>query len=109
MKIAVTSMGGSMSAKVSEQFGRCAYFLIVDPATMKFEPVSNPGGGMMGGAGPEAARIIANHGVKTVLTGRVGPKAAVALNAAGIRSVTGFSCSKTVREAVEEYKGTKRS
>ena len=43
MKIAVSAMGGSMDAKVSEQFGRCAYFLIVDSEDMKFEPVSNSG------------------------------------------------------------------
>ena len=71
MKIAVSATGGSMNAQVSEQFGRCAYFLIVDSETMRFEPVSNPGIGMMGGAGPESAREITTHGAKVVLTGKV--------------------------------------
>ena len=108
MKIAVSSEGGSMNARVSEQFGRCAYFLIVDTETMKFEPVSNPAAGMMGGAGPEAARQIANRGANIILTGSVGPNAKAALDAAGIKIVTGISGTKTVKETIEEYiKGQK--
>ncbi len=103
MKIAVSATGGSMTALVSEQFGRCAYFLIIDSETMKFEPVSNPGMGMMGGAGPEAARQIANHGATVVLTGKVGPNAKAALDKAGITIVSNVSGTKTVKDAVEEY------
>ena len=103
MKIAVSAMGGSLSALVSEQFGRCAYFLIVDSEDMKFEPLSNPASGMSGGAGPEAVRTIAAKGAEIVLTGRVGPNAENALKAAGIRVVAGVSGSKTVRQAVEEH------
>lgn len=103
MKIAVSATGGSMSALVSEQFGRCAYFLIVDSEDMKFEPVSNSATGMSGGAGPEAVRVIAAKGAEVVLTGRVGLNAENALKAAGIRAVLGVSGSKTVREAVEEH------
>lgn len=103
MKIAVSATGGSMNARVSEQFGRCAYFLIVDSETMRFEPVSNPGIGMMGGAGPESAREITARGAKVVLTGKVGSNAKAALDSAGITIISGISGTKTVREAVEEY------
>jgi len=103
MKIAVSATGGSMSALVSEPFGRCAYFLIVDSETMKFEPVFNPAAGMTGGAGPEAVRVIAEKGAEVVLTGRVGPNAETALKSAGIRVAGGVSGSKTVRQAVDEY------
>ena len=103
MKIAVSAQGGSMSAKVCGQFGRCAYFLLVDSETMGFEPVGNPGTGMAHGAGPEAAREISSRGARIVLTGRVGPNAKTALEAAGIRVVEGISDSATVREAVEAY------
>jgi len=107
MKIAVSSQGGSMSALVSEQFGRCAYFLIVDTETMKFEPVSNDAVGMTGGAGPAAVKIIAQKGVTAVLTGKVGPNAEAALTGAGIDIVTGISGSATVKKAVEDYIKTK--
>ena len=103
MKIAVSATGGSMSALVSEQFGRCAYFLIVDSDTMKWEPFSNPGTGMSGGAGPEAAKQIVMRGAAVLLTGSVGPKAKTALDSAGIKTVTGISGNLTVKDAVEQY------
>ncbi|TET79223.1 MAG: dinitrogenase iron-molybdenum cofactor biosynthesis protein [Candidatus Cloacimonadota bacterium] len=103
MKIAVSVTSGTMNAQVSGKFGRCAYFLIVDSETMKFEPVSNPGIGMMGGAGPEAVRLISSKGAEVVLTDAVGPNAQSALDAAGIKVVTGFRSDMTVKEVVEEY------
>jgi len=103
MKIAVSATSGSLDAQVSEQFGRCAYFLVVETDTMKFEPVSNPGQGMMGGAGPEAVRTIASKGVEVVITGQVGPNAQQALDAASIRVITGYGESVTVKDAVQTY------
>ena len=103
MKIAVSATGGSMNARVSEQFGRCAYFLIVDSDTMRFEPISNPGIGMTGGAGPASASEISARGAKVVLTGKVGSNARAALDSAGITIVGGLSGAKTVKEAVEQY------
>jgi len=107
MKIAVSATGGSMNAKVDEQFGRCAYFLIVDSDTMRFEPIFNQAASMMGGAGPEAARQIANRGAEVILTGSVGPNAKTALEAAGIKIVSGISGILTVKQAVEQYLGKK--
>ena len=101
MKIAVSSTGGSLSAQVSPTFGRCAYFVIVDSGTMKFEVLSNPAEGMMGGAGPEAARQIKEKGCEVVVTGQVGPNAESALKQYGIAVAGG--ASGTVKEAVENY------
>ena len=38
-----------------------------------------------------------------MLTGDLGPNAKTALEAAGIKGITGISGTKSVREAVEEY------
>jgi len=103
MKIAVSATGGSMNARVSEEFGRCAYFVIVDSDTMRFEPVSNPGIGVAGGAGPASAREISARGARIVLTGRVGANARAALDSAGISIIDGHSGTTTVKEAVEQY------
>jgi predicted Fe-Mo cluster-binding NifX family protein len=70
---------------------------------MRFEPISNPGIGMTGGAGPAAASEISARGAKVVLSGAVGPNARAALGSAGITIVEGVSAAKTVKEAVEEY------
>ncbi len=100
MKIAVAASGGSMDAEISEQFGRCRYFLIIDSETGKFEAFSNPASGMAGGAGPAAVQEIANRGAEVILSGRLGPKAENALQTAGIRYV---EASGKVREAVDKF------
>ena len=103
MKIAVTSTGGSMEALMSEQFGRCQYFLIVDPDTMKFETLSNLGEQMQSGAGPKAAELIINRGAKVLLTGHVGDKAEEALKRGGIKIVDGYKGNIKVREAINDF------
>jgi predicted Fe-Mo cluster-binding NifX family protein len=92
-----------MEAKVSERFGRAPYFVIVESDDMSFVPVLNAAENMQGGAGPEAVRQAAANGAKVVLTGELGPNAKTAIEAAGIKGVTGISGTKTVRQAVEEY------
>lgn len=103
VKIAVTSTGGSMDALVSEQFGRCPYFLIVDSETMKFEAVSNLGEQMQSGAGPKAAELIINKGAEVLITGRVGDKAEHVLNKGGIKIADGFKGNVKVKDAVINY------
>ncbi len=103
MKVAVTSTGGSMDALVSEQFGRCQYFVIVDSETMKFEAASNLGEQMQSGAGPKAAELIISKGAEVVLTGHVGDKAEEALKKGGIKIVDGFKGTVKVKDAVNSY------
>ncbi|HAH30857.1 MAG TPA: dinitrogenase iron-molybdenum cofactor biosynthesis protein [Elusimicrobia bacterium] len=103
MKICVSAMSGAMDAKVSERFGRAPYFVIVESEGMSFTPVINAAESMQGGAGPEAVRQVAAHGAQVILTGDLGPNAKTAIEAAGIKGVTGISGVKTVRQAVEEY------
>ena len=102
MRICVSASANSLDASVDPRFGRCPYFIIVDSETMQFEAVPNPASGAMGGAGIQAAQIIASKGAKAVITGNVGPNAFQALSAAGIKILTG--AYGTVREVVEKYK-----
>jgi len=102
MKICVSATANSLDAPVDPRFGRCQYFLIVDSETMQFDAIPNMASGAMGGAGIQAAQIIAGKGVKVLITGNVGPNAFQALSAAGIQIITG--AYGTVREAVEKYK-----
>jgi predicted Fe-Mo cluster-binding NifX family protein len=55
---------------------------------------------MAQGAGIQAAETVARSGAKVVLTGFVGPKAFMALQAAGIRVGQNLS-DLTVRQAVQ--------
>ena len=101
MKIAVAAKGGSLNAQMDERFGRCEYFIIVDSETMRFNAVFNPSVTGSGGAGASAAREIAKHGAEVLITGNVGVNAQQALDAAGIKVVTG--AGGTVKEVVEKY------
>lgn len=103
MKICVSAMDGALEAKVSERFGRAPYLVIVETSDLSFVPVENAAQNMQGGAGPEAVRQAAAGGAAVVLTGELGPNAKTALEAAGIKGITGLSGAKTVRQAVEEY------
>jgi len=102
MKIAVSSMGENLDAKIDPRFGRCQYFLIVDSETMNFEAISNKNAMATGGAGIQAAQTVVGKDVKVVITGNVGPNAFQTLSAAGIKIITGASGS--VRNAVEKFK-----
>ena len=102
MKIGVTSTGPGLDDMVDARFGRCAFFLVIDPETLEFEPIENPNRGLAGGAGPQSAQLLAKEEVSVVLTGNCGPNALRAFEAAGIEVVTGVSGQ--VRKAVQEFK-----
>lgn len=102
MKICITAQGNNLEAQVDPRFGRCQYFLIVDPDTLEFEAIENPNIEAMGGAGIQSGQFMASKEVKAVLTGNVGPNAFNTLKAAGMDVISGVV--GTVKEAVEKYK-----
>ena len=102
MKIAVTSTGPALDDAMESRFGRCAYFLIIDPDTMEFEALANPNVMESGGAGIQSAQLMSKKDVSAVLTGNCGPNAFNVFGAAGIKVITGVSGQ--VRQAVEQYK-----
>ena len=102
MKVCVSATAPGLDAQVDSRFGRCQYFTFVDLDTRESESVENPGITASGGAGIQAAQVIANKGVAVVLTGNVGPNAYTTLQAAGIKIITGVS--GTVSKVVEAYK-----
>ena len=103
MKIAITSTGETMDALVNEKFGRCQYFVIVDPDTVKFEAVPNPAEQARGGAGPKAAEVLINNGVKILLTGHVGDKAEEALKRGNIKIIDGLTGNLKIKDAMTNY------
>jgi predicted Fe-Mo cluster-binding NifX family protein len=101
MKIAISSSGPTLDDQVEARFGRCPYFLIVDPATMDCESMPNPNIALGGGAGPQSAQLMAANGVSAVLTGNCGPNAYQTFGAAGIQVITGVG--GRVRDAVAQF------
>ena len=102
VKVAVSAIGTGLDAEVDPRFGRCQYFVLVDPDTLESEAIENSSSTASGGAGIAAAQTVADKGVEAVLTGNCGPNAYQTLTAAGIKIITG--ASGTVKEAVQAYK-----
>ena len=105
MKIAVSAIAPDLDAEVDPRFGRCQYFIIVDPETMQFEAIENSSAIASGGAGISAAQTIASKRVEAILTGNCGPNAYQVLSPAGIKVITGVSGK--VQDAVQDYKAGK--
>lgn len=100
MRVAVSALGPSLDDRVDERFGRAAFLLMVDRETFEVEAVDNSANrDALQAAGLGAAEAVAARDVKTVVTGRLGPKAFAALRIAGIAGFDGTGL--TVREAVE--------
>lgn len=102
MKIAVSSTGENLNSPLDPRFGRCSYFLVINPDDMSFEVVKNDSAILGGGAGIQAAQTLASKGVHAVLTGNCGPKAVQTLSAAGIELYMGQT--GTVKEVVERFR-----
>jgi predicted Fe-Mo cluster-binding NifX family protein len=102
MKVAVSSNGENLDAQLDPRFGRCRYFLIVNPDDMNFEAFNNESAAQGGGAGIQAAQFLASLGVEAVVTGNCGPNAVQTLAAAGINMFGGQA--GTIRQVVERFK-----
>ena len=102
MRIAITATGPSLDADVDPRFGRCQYFIIVDPDNMDFEAVENSSMMAGSGAGISTGQMIAGKGVEVVLTGNCGPNAYQTLSAAGLQVITGVM--GRIRDVIQGYK-----
>jgi predicted Fe-Mo cluster-binding NifX family protein len=101
MKIGVSSTGPTLDSAVKTRFGRCPYYLVVNPATLEFEAIANANLELRGGAGIQAVQLIAEKGPSVVMTGSCGPNARQVLDKAGIKVVTGVAGS--VLQAVQQF------
>jgi len=103
VKLAITASGDRLDSDVDPRFGRCKFFIFVDPDTMDFVAVLNAA--TAGGAGIAAGQTVALYKAKAVLTGDCGPNAYQVLSAAGIEVFTGVSGK--VKDVIKDYKAGK--
>ena len=98
-------MGNDLDAQVDPRFGRCANFIIVDTETMGFRNLPNRNVMQTAGAGIQAARDVIEEGVKTTISGAVGPNAMEVLRAAGMEFHEAIPGS--VRDNIDAFKNGK--
>jgi len=103
MQIAITiEENKGLDSKTSSIFGRCEYFMFIDPETEEFTIEENPAKNARGGAGIQAAQMIVDHAISTVISGHLGPKAHAVLFNAGVAAYQ-FQ-GKNAREALKAYR-----
>ena len=102
MKIAITSQGPDLGSDLDPRFGRAKCFIVYDTETREMSVADNRQNLQSAqGAGIQAGRTVVELGVDAVLTGHVGPKAFVTLQAGGVDVYT--SPKGSVREAIERF------
>ena len=104
MKMMAATTKGGLDDLVSEVFGRCATFTMVDVEGKDIKGanvVPNQFAGGTGGVGIQVAQMAVKEKVRAVLAGRFGPNASEVLAQAGIDMVP--MAGVPVRQAVEKY------
>ena len=101
MKVAISTNSKDPDVEFSDRFGRCRYFLITDSTQEDWKEVENPAIDAQGGAGTQVVQFLANQGVDAVISGRYGPYAYEALQAAGMEAYLGNSGSP--RKLLADY------
>ncbi|MFA5468263.1 MAG: NifB/NifX family molybdenum-iron cluster-binding protein [Sphaerochaetaceae bacterium] len=103
MKVAFTAGGETLESPFDNRFGRAEKFIIYDTDSDTFEVLDNTQNlQAVQGAGVQSAQHIVDSGVKELVTGNLGPKAAQVIFAAGIAVY--HANAETVAEALAMYK-----
>ena len=106
MKIAITTNGDGLDARVDPRFGRAPRFLVYFLETGAFTLKENTQNlHAAQGAGIQSAMHLCGEEVDCVITGHCGPKAFATLDAAGIKVYT--CADTTVGEAIRRLKNGK--
>jgi predicted Fe-Mo cluster-binding NifX family protein len=102
VKIVVSAEGPDLEDQLGINFARSRYYLLVDVETSAHTALANPWSMARGGAGPQAAAMVAGQQPVAVVTGLIGPNAFATLDGAGIPV---FAAPRgTAREAVQAYR-----
>lgn len=86
MKIIITASSDNIEGPFNPRFGRADYFMLYDSDTQEWMAFQNPAADARGGAGPQAVQFINGKNPEIVISGRYGPSAFTALEAAGIKA-----------------------
>ncbi len=85
MKLAISIAGHVLDSPFDARFGRAQSFCLVDTDTGAWTAHANPALSASGGAGVQAAQLVAKLGAQAVVSGAYGPKAYDTLSAANIQ------------------------
>lgn len=106
MKVAISSVDGTLEGKVDERFGRSKKIIIYDQATKEYIVIDNTINiNSPQGAGIQSAECIVKEGANAVISGHLGPNAFRVLQGAGVAVYTAPDMSVAeALKALEEGK-----
>ena len=104
MILMISSHGDTLESQPNPRFGRTPTFILYNLDEDTWEALKNPAITASGGAGVAAAQFLIDHGAQVVISGRFGPNAHQALDAAGIEMLTFDDNHDTILSVVESYK-----
>ena len=99
MIIAVSSSDGLVDSPFSPRFGRCVYFVLFDTSANAWDTIENPARNAEGGSGTRVVQFLTDLDVDVLVSGRYGPNAFSAIQAAGLTAYLADSGSP--RELVD--------
>jgi predicted Fe-Mo cluster-binding NifX family protein len=101
MKVAITSTGNSLTSKLDQRFGRCAYFVIFDTESKAMEFIPNPNIASEESAGSASVQLVASQNVNKIVSGEFGIKIKSLLDSLKIQMIVLKNPSKTIQEIID--------
>lgn len=75
MKTLITSLENNVQSEMDKRFGRAHWFCVYNDESGETSFTENPYIEAQGGAGTKTAELVADLGVKKIISGHFGPKA----------------------------------
>jgi predicted Fe-Mo cluster-binding NifX family protein len=107
MKVAISATDKIIESEISDIFGRCPYFILVeteDGKIGKIEVIKNESTDQNSGAGVSTAQLMAENNVNAVITGNMGPRALDALKQFNIKIYLGKGIVKDTLQDLMDNK-----
>ena len=99
MKVCIPSYGPTLDSRPQPVFGRCEYFIFVDPANLDFVSDPNPYASESDFSGIMSAKFVISKGATVLVTDQVGDRAKAILDAADVKIIN--TTKRSVRETIE--------
>ena len=102
MKIAIPSIGESLTSMVSDTLGRAPFIIFYDSSNEKYNSLKNPGFKIQDGSGLKVSEIILGESADVLLTREIGRKSYSALMKRHVK-IHLLKSSGTVISSINKY------
>ncbi len=101
MRVAIASTGNTLESNISQQFGRCEYFVIYDTESKAIEFIPNPNKDLAEGSGQASVQMVASRNVNKIISGDFGIKIKPLLDSFKIQMIVLKESKKKINDIIE--------